>query len=209
MFCRKCGHELPENGKFCPACGTPVKTDSGSFADPESEKQKEKVQSQETIGFVVQYRLVINIVYIVLTIVSAVIMYQFISRYFYAIGTKGPIQGLGIGGFVFLILGGGVILIQALVMDGLEDVGFQNLIFRGMPQKARKITRWVLLALGYAVYVYCIYSAASKIHVLYTIMGWEWYLIVGAIQPLKEMIIAWCFLQAAAIFSYTKDKQVT
>ena len=207
MFCMKCGHELPENGKFCPACGTPVKMDYRSFVVPE--KQKEKVQSQGTKGFVIQYRVVINIVYIVLTIVSAVIMYQFVSRYFYSIGTKGPIQGLGIGGFVFLILGGGVVLIQALVTDGLKDVGFQNLMFRGMSKKARKITRWVLLALGYAVYLYCIYSAASMIHVLYTIMGWEWYLIVGAIQPVQEMIIAWCFLQAAAIFSYTKDKQVT
>lgn len=34
MFCRKCGKPLPENSRFCPACGTPVAFESDAKAAP-------------------------------------------------------------------------------------------------------------------------------------------------------------------------------
>ncbi len=28
MFCTNCGKQIPEDARFCPACGTPVLTDT-------------------------------------------------------------------------------------------------------------------------------------------------------------------------------------
>lgn len=36
MFCRKCGTELPEGGKFCPSCGTAVEQSNSSNVEGNS-----------------------------------------------------------------------------------------------------------------------------------------------------------------------------
>lgn len=117
MFCRKCGHELPENGRFCPACGTPalskdeitknierinnsqnvLKQNDDNTSKNAGSNEQEKLD-KDTMLFFVKYRIIMNIAYFILLIVTAVIIYQFVTKYLPKMGIEDYLPGLEMGG---------------------------------------------------------------------------------------------------------------
>lgn len=262
MFCIKCGQELPENGKFCPVCGTPVaskyemtkniesvhnsqnvlkQNDDKTFKNTGSNEQ-EKLD-KDTILFFVKYRIIMNIAYFILLIVTAVIMYQFVTKYLpkmgiedylpgleiggieglvYDLGLGGIegfvrgfegdvserlLHGLGVDGIIFLLICAGVCYVQEQVAGLMEEIGFQNLIFRRMKKKTRKTIRVVLMVLGYIIEICCVASLINNFYILHQHIGVGWFLVLAFVRPVQIGVIGWIFLQVSKIFT-SNDNQI-